>query len=284
MQSASERRLLFKDVKSPEGGAEKPKDGGDKPKDKEREKAKDTVEKEKGKTADAVKAVVPEAECPLPQAPRAEPQYLPLPSVSDGLRHTRNALMTAIGVALPPVGIAGLAVGGTARYLKSKTTDKPLSVGTALKDTFIGAPKEGLKSVWKALTFPVRLGGAAGINTLKFAGDKLYRGFDATVCEVYRDARAAINHRFNFPPGTNLLSAAMIGVKRTLLFPKDFVRWYAAMFKAHPKTTLAATIAIPWITMHNAWPAVIKWGADMSTGILNIIQGIASKLVVPPHP
>src|SRR3989339_415238 len=237
----AERRLLFKE-KTPEASAEAPK-GKEKPKE--------------------------------------GPQYVQLPSITEGLKQTRNAILTAIGIALPPLGIAGLAAGGTARYLSSKRTDAPLSLGRAVKDTFVTAPKEGVKSIFRALTYPFRLGGAAGINTLKFSGDKLYRGLDATVGELYRDLRTAINHKFQFPEGTNLLAAVMLGIKRTLLFPKDAVRWYAGMWKAHPKTTLAATIAIPWITMHGAWPEVIAWGRDLSIGILNIIQGIAGKLVAP---
>jgi|SRR3989339_398915 len=285
----AERRLLFKE-KTPEAsaeapkGKEKPKEGGEKPKDDKGDSVEKKVGKETKETGKAVKDVVPEADAPLvpePLKPKEGPQYVQLPSITEGLKQTRNAILTAIGIALPPLGIAGLAAGGTARYLSSKRTDAPLSLGRAVKDTFVTAPKEGVKSIFRALTYPFRLGGAAGINTLKFSGDKLYRGLDATVGELYRDLRTAINHKFQFPEGTNLLAAVMLGIKRTLLFPKDAVRWYAGMWKAHPKTTLAATIAIPWITMHGAWPEVIAWGRDLSIGILNIIQGIAGKLVAP---
>lgn len=284
----AEHRLLFKD-KSPEIPAEisKEKPEGEKERskgDKETSVVK-KVEQQKQATEKAVKDVVPdspEPSAPVPEKPSEGPQYVQLPALSEGMRHTRNAILTALGVALPPLGIAGLAAGGTARYLASKRTENPLSIGRAATDTFFRAPKEGVKSAFKAITFPFRWAGAAGLNTLKFSGDKLYKGLDATIFELYRDLRTAINHKFKFPEGTNLLAAVMLGIKRTLLLPKDFVRWYAEMWKAHPKTTLFATIAIPWITLHGAWPAVIKWGGDISVGILNIIQGLATKIGTVP--
>ncbi|MFH0851626.1 MAG: hypothetical protein V1876_02655, partial [Candidatus Peregrinibacteria bacterium] len=124
-QSEAERRLLFKD-KAPEApaeapqGKENPNEGGDKPKDEKGESAEKKVEKEKKATEKAVKDVVPEIaepSAPVLEKPREGPQYVQLPSIGEGMKHTRNALLTALGIALPPLGIAGLAVGGTARYL-----------------------------------------------------------------------------------------------------------------------------------------------------------------------
>ncbi|OIO53068.1 hypothetical protein AUJ46_05900 [Candidatus Peregrinibacteria bacterium CG1_02_54_53] len=286
----AERRLLFKD-KTPETpaealqGKERPKEGEEKQKDNTvGESAERKVLNDARQTGKAVKNMVPEASQPIapaPEKPKEGTQYAQLPSIGEGMRNTRNALLTALGVALPPLGIAGLAAAGVGRYTSGKISKQPISVGRAASDAFVKAPAEGIKSIGKSLLFPFRWAGAAGMNTLKFSGDKLYRGLDATVFELYRDLGTAINHKFQFPEGTNLLAAMMLGIKRTMLLPKDAVRWYAGMWKAHPKTTLAATIAIPWITMHGAWPAVIKWGGDMSVGILNIIQGIAGKLIVP---
>lgn len=289
--SGSEHRLLFKD-KTPEApaealkGKEKQKEGGEKPKDDKGDSVEKKVGKETKETGRAVKDVVPEAAAPSvpePEKPKESPQYVQLPSIRDGLRDTRNAIFTALGVALPPLGIAGLAAAGIGRYVGKKMTKQPISMVQAANDTFVRAPAEGVKSVFKTLTYPFRFAGAAGLNTLKFSADKAARVFDATAGELYRDIRAAVNHKFKFPEGTNLLASVMIGLKRIAFFPKDFVKWYAGMFKAHPAITLATSVAVPWITLHGAWPAVIKWGADMSTGILSIIQGIASKLIIP-HP
>ncbi len=286
--SEKEQRLLFKE-KTPEALSEspegQPEGGGEQPSDGSAEKQ--VLNDATKQTESAVKNMVPEASKPLapvPEKPREGPQYAQLPSIREGIRNTRNALLTALGVALPPLGIATLAAAGAGRYVGRRMSKQPISIGRAATDTFVRAPAEGVKSIGRSLLFPFRWAGAAGMNTLKFAGNTVYRGLDATVFELYRDLRTVINHKFQFPEGTNLLAAMMLGVKRTMLLPKDAVRWYAGMWKAHPKTTLAATIAIPWITMHGAWPAVIKWGGDMSIGILNIIQGIAGKIAIPAIP
>jgi|GEM_PF-6500587 len=279
----SEARLLFKS-----GAPEAPPEGGEKKKEKKEKKDEgDTVKKETEKTKDAVRNVVPQVEeqpCPQPEAPHKGPQYVQSPPVADALRHARNALITALGIALPPLGIAALAGGGATRYLASKTTDHPLSMGQAAKDTFIHAPKAGLKSLGKTLLFPFRWVGAKGVNTLKFTGDKLHHVLDATVFELYRDMKAAVNHKFDFPKDTNLLASAMIGVKRALFFPKDIAIWYLKTLQAHPKSTIAATIAIPWITMHGGWPAVFSWAGDMSQTLLEIFKGAATKMTIPVVP
>jgi len=297
----TEHRLLHKKMPSEDAqenpqGREKPKEGGEKSKDAKGDSAEKKVSKEAKETNRAVKDVVPEVAAPavpVPEIPKAGPNYVAIPSITQGFRDMCKAVLTASGVALPPVGMLGLAGGGTLTYVGSKATSKPLSIGETLKRTFVSAPREGLRSIGRTLTFLPRMGGAAGINVLKFSVDKLYRGLDCTVGELYRDLRTAVNHKFKLPEGTNLLASVMIGLKRIAFFPKDFVKWYAAMFQAHPKTTLAISVAIPWITLNGAWPEVIAWGKGMATGILKIIQGIASQLtttvpaippVVPPIP
>lgn len=284
-----EHRLLRKagaPEAAPEGAKkekEKPKEGGD------------TVKKETEKIKDAVKKIAPEAQAPAPSetavsapAISAKPSlaetWKPLPRPP--LRAIRNTVLTGAALAAPVLAVPAAA--GWFAWKKLSNVPPFRWVNNGVKRAASVAANAG-SSALETATYLPRLGAALSMNTLRAGKHVVGRSLDATVGELYRDLRAAINHKFAFPEGTNLLAAIMMGVKRMLLLPKDVVKWYADMWKAHPKLTLLGSIAIPWITLHGGWPAVIKWGGDVSVGILKIIQGIAGKIgtvppVVPPIP
>lgn len=277
-EGVTEHRLLFKTAApeaAPEGAkkekAEKPKEGGD------------TVKKETEKTKEDVKKTVPEAmeppthQEPVSEKPSLKSTWKPLPGPP--LRAIRNTALAGAVLAAPALAVPAAAGWFAWRKLSHLPPFKWINSGVAKTWEFSKGIAGG---AWEAGTYLPRLGGRLSMNALRAGKHVVGRSLDATVGELYRDLKAAINHKFKFPEGTNLLAAALMGVKRTLLLPKDFIKWYADMWKAHPKLTLAGSIAIPWITLHGAWPEVIQWGGDMAVGLLNIVQGIVTKLGAVP--
>ncbi|MDO8468584.1 MAG: hypothetical protein Q7S29_02395 [Candidatus Peribacter sp.] len=285
--TCAESRLLSKTA-VPEAPKETPETGKEKPEAKLKKEGGDQVKKETDKVKDAVKDTIPEVEAPppaeSPEAPIEGPQYVQMPTIGEGMRNTRNAILTTLGIALPPLGIAGLAAAGIGRYVGSKMTKQPLSIGQVVKDTFVRAPTEGIKSVFRTLAFPFRWAGAAGINTLKFSGDKLYRGLDATVFELHRDVMKGINYKFKLPPGTNPVAASVIGLKAAALYPFKLTAVVAKGAMEHPIRTAVAAIMLTALASNPA--GTIAAAGGIVNKILELIAAIVTKVggipTVPP--
>ncbi|MDD5040831.1 MAG: hypothetical protein PHX87_01630 [Candidatus Peribacteraceae bacterium] len=278
--AAAERRLIFKTAAGPEAPKETVEGGKEKSDAKPKKEGGEAVKKETDKVRDAVKSVVPEVEAPppaeMPAVPTEGPRYMEMPTLAEGMRNTRNAVLTTLGVALPPLGIAGLAAAGIGRYVGSKFSKQPLGMGQVAKDTFVRVPAEGIKSVFRTITFPFRWAGAAGINTLKFSGHQLYRGLDATVGEFYRDVMKGINHKFKLPEGTNPVAATVIGLKAAALFP---FRLTAALAKTALEKPIRTAVAAVILTALVSNPtATITAGGALVDKILSIINAIVTKI------
>lgn len=261
------------------GKEKKKKNGGE-----AQEKATKQVEKETAQTNGEVADLIPDARGEITNE---GPNYVQLPSLRKAVTDVRNAALTILGVALTPVGLAGLAAGGTARYLASKRTDKPLSIGRAAHDTFIKAPKSGLASVARTLLFPLHWPAAAGLNALKFTGNRLYRLLDLTILEPYREithklargkeAELGEGERKGLHPITAGYAAGKWLVWDT---PRKIVGGFLKNLAAHPGPTLIGTaIGVPlaWGVLHNI-SGVYDGISTFGSLLLKILEGLAGKV------
>jgi hypothetical protein len=288
--SAAEHRLIFKGAPevAPEETSENKPEGKEKREKKEGGEPQNDVAKKLGKEtgqtkADVQKVIPPESEDNGngKEHSNGGPNYVQLPSIGKAVTNTRNALLTALGIALPPLGIAGLATVGTARYLASKRTDKPLSIGQAAQDTFIKAPKAGLASLGNMLLYPFHLTGAAGLNTLKFTSDRLYRAVDFTLLEPYRE----ITHKLVKPNGAEselaegkakgvnpLTIPLLLGKKIVWDIPATAVKWYGKTWFKHPYLMLFAHIFGPEIIRNVSVGGIVSGTGDFFTLVKDALK------------
>jgi hypothetical protein len=176
-----------------------------------------------------------------------EPAWKPLPRPDFGALK-KTALMTAAVV--NPVATGTVAAGylgwkGLAKFPPFRWIDQGVRKGLSTAKHVV---TEGVSGVAKTLWYPFRLTGALAGNVLRVAGRTTYTVLDATVLELYRDMTKAINHKFGFVEGTNLLAGALIGIKAGLValakYPFRLVEKVAGELTAHPiRTTLAGIIA-----------------------------------------
>lgn len=276
--SCAEARLLFKE-KTPEVPAEAPKEKAEKPKGDTAEK----VKKETDKTGADVKKVVPQAAEPAPVAPeipREGPHYVGLPSLSEAIRDTRNAFATALATAFAPVAIPAFAGIGAARYAGSKFTKNPVSLGQELKDTFITAPTEGFKSVLRAIKFLPHWAGAAGLNTLKFTGDRLRRVLRTMIAEPFHEISGLISGKIaegkekGFHPITGIFK---LGKGALFDIPINVAKWYGGMWKHHWKGMLIAHAFGPAIYQSVSIPGIAGAVTDFWDVFMNILKGVTTK-------
>ena len=178
-----------------------------------------------------------------------------------------------------PLPAVGLYVG---KKIADKTISKVPGVGDVLYNKPMGLVEKAADKTRNAIATAVTAP-AAALDATRWAGKGLHWVADHTIFELYRDLKKAINHRFNFAEGTNLLASIMIGIKATLkaitIYPFKLIDAVSTAALKKPLATLATVIA--GYAFLSAPAAFIQGAGTLIEKVISILGNLIGKIPAP---
>lgn len=197
--------------------------------------------------------------------------------VRNSMRQGMGKIFLAGLFVIPPLGAAAYAINKTSKATIAKVPVVKY-VDQVPRAIISGTAEKAKNAIANVAAVP-----AVGIDIARGTAKLAGRGLDATVLELYRDFRKAVNHKFNFPPDTNPLAAFLALLKGMVVgifhIPGNIMKAYGEAFTKSPFWTSVATAMVAGF--------MTKYGAAGAAGafvnwVMRLVEGIATKIGTPP--